>query len=183
MVFKTGRTIRPDHKAIKNYKKRTLEPDQKTSPKVRKRKITTHQIPFRRQPLPKTDTQPLSKLDNFFNIIKDGTWHILTQLSKKLELPTEQLTKISEILSEQGLIQYQEEAGCVKANPEWKPILSEEEEKEKLAHKPTTGTIIIPPEESVTIQNVRITNVTEKEVELWIKVCKKFTEIAISKIN
>ena len=130
--------------------------------------------------MPKIDTQVSSKLDNFFNIIKDGTWHSLTQLSKKLSLPTEQLTKISEILSEQGLIQYQEEARWVKANPEWRPILSEEE---KLEHKPTTGTIIIPPEESITIQNVQITNVTQKEVELWIKVCKKSTEIAISKIN
>jgi len=123
----------------------------------------------------------LSKLDDFLNLIKDGTWHSLTQLSKELSLPTEQLAKISETLSEQGLIQYREEAGCVRIDPEWSPVLSEANEEEA-EHKPTVGTVIIPSQESVTIQNVRITNVTEKEVELWIRVCKKLTEIAIGKI-
>jgi len=123
----------------------------------------------------------LSKLDDFLNLIKDGTWHSLTQLSKELSLPTEQLAKISETLSEQGLIQYREEAGCVRIDPEWSPILSEANEEEA-EHKPAVGTVIIPSQESVTIQNVRITNVTEKEVELWIRVCKKLTEIAIGKI-
>jgi hypothetical protein len=122
----------------------------------------------------------LSKLDDFLNLIKDGTWHSLTELSKELLLPTEQLAKISETLSEQGLIQYREEARLVRINPEWSPVISEADEEE-VEHKPTVGTVIIPSQESVTIQNVRITNVTEKEVELWIKVCKKLTEIAISK--
>ena len=122
----------------------------------------------------------MSKLDDFLNLIKDGTWHSLTQLSKELSLPTEQLAKISETLSEQGLIQYREEAGCVRIDPEWSPVLSEANEEEA-EHKPTVGTVIIPSQESVTIQNIRITNVTEKEVELWIKVCKRLTEIAISK--
>lgn len=124
----------------------------------------------------------MSKLDNFLSLIKDGTWHSLTQLSKKLSLPTQQLTKISEILSEKEIIHYQEKANWVKINPEWSPLLSGNEE-EKPEHKPTIGTIIIPPQESVTIQNVQITNVTEKEVELWIRVCRKATEIAISKVT
>ena len=127
--------------------------------------------------------KPLSKLDSFFNLIKDGEWHSLTQLSKELSLPNEQLTKISEILSEQGLIRYREEAGLVKFDLEWSSILSEDEPEEKVEHKPTVGTFIIPSQGSVTIQNVQITNVTEKEVELWIKVRKEFTEIAISKIT
>jgi len=125
----------------------------------------------------------LSKLESFFNLIKDGEWHSLAQLSKELSLPNEQLAKISEILSEQGLIQYREEAGLVKFDLEWSFILSENEPEEKVEHKPTVGTFIIPSQESVTIQNVQITNVTEKEVELWIKAHKKFTEIAISKIT
>jgi len=125
----------------------------------------------------------LSKLDSFFNLIKDGTWHSLTQLSKELSLPNEQLAKISEILSEEGLIQYREEAGLIKVDLESSSILSENDPEEKVEHKPTVGTLIIPSQESVTIQNVQITNVTEKEVELWIKVRKEFTEIAIGKIT
>jgi len=123
----------------------------------------------------------LSKLDDFLDLIKDGAWHSLTQLSEELSLPTEQLAKISETLSEEGLIQYREETGWVRVNPEWSPLLSEADEEEA-KHKPSVGTVIIPSQESVTIQNVRITNVTGKEIELWLRVCKKLTEIAISKI-
>jgi len=122
----------------------------------------------------------LSKLDDFLNLIKDGAWHSLTELSKELSLPTEQLAKISETLSEQGLLLYREETGWVRMNSEWSPLLSEAGEEEA-EHKPTVGTVIVPSQESVTIQNVRITNVTQKEVELWIRICKKLIEIAISK--
>jgi len=124
----------------------------------------------------------LSKLDDFLDLIKDGAWHSLTQLSEKLSLPTEQLAKISETLSEQGLIQYREEAKWVRINSEWSPLLSEANNEEEAEHKPTVGTVIIPSQESVKIQNVRITNVTEKEVELWVRVCKKLMEIAISNV-
>jgi len=124
----------------------------------------------------------LSKLDDFLDLIKDGAWHSLTQLSEKLSLPTEQLAKISETLSEQGLIQYREEARWVRINSEWSPLLSEANNEEEAEHKPTVGTVIIPSKESVKIQNVRITNVTEKEVELWVRVCKKLMEIAISNV-
>jgi len=124
----------------------------------------------------------LSKLDDFLDLIKDGAWHSLTQLSEKLSLPTEQLAKISETLSEQGLIQYREEARWVRINSEWSPLLSEANNEEEAEHKPTVGTVIIPSQESVKIQNVRITNVTEKEVELWVRVCKKLMEIAISNV-
>jgi hypothetical protein len=48
--------------------------------------------------------------DDFLSLIKDETWHSFTRLSKELLLPTEQLAKISEFLSEQGVMQYQEEA-------------------------------------------------------------------------
>jgi len=149
---------------------------QKTRPKVPKPKIG-----YKLNSLPMEESS--SKLDSFFNLIKDGEWHSLTQLSKELSLPNEQLAKIAEILSEQGIIQYREEAGLVKFDLEWSSVLSENEPEEKVEHKPPVGTFIIPSQESVTIQNVQITNVTEKEVELWIKVRKKFTEIAISKIT
>lgn len=125
----------------------------------------------------------MSKLDSFFSLIKDGTWHSLTELSKELSLPTEQLAKISEILSEQGLIEYREEAGLVKVDLESSSILSEDDQEKKVEHKPVVGTFLLPSQESVKIQNTQITNVTEKEVELWIKVRKKFTKIAISKIT
>lgn len=123
----------------------------------------------------------MTKLDAFLDSIKNGIWHSLTQLSRKLSLPLNQLTEISKSLDEKGLIEYEERAQWVKINPEWELLLSGEEEK--VDHKPTIGTVIIPPQQSVKIQDVHITNVTSLDVELWIKVCNKLMELAISKIG
>ena len=119
--------------------------------------------------------------DEFLDSIKNGKWHSLTQLSRRLTLPLNQLVEISESLCEKGLIKYEKKAQWVKINPEWELFLSGEEEK--VDHKPAVGTIIIPPRQSVRIQNVHITNITSLDIELWMKVCKKLTELAISKID
>ena len=45
------------------------------------------------------------------------------------------------------------------------------------------GTIIIPKEHTIIVQNTRISNLTEEELELEIKMDKKIKEIAIKKLN
>jgi len=50
-------------------------------------------------------------------------------------------------------------------------------------HKPTTATIIIPPKETFNLQNLHITNITDQELELWMKTCKELTKLAVSKIG
>lgn len=123
----------------------------------------------------------MTKQYEFLDSIKNGVWHSLTQLSKQLSLPLDQLDEISKLLHERGLITYKEEDRWVKINPEWELFFSGEEEQVNC--KPAVGTVIIPPRESIRIQDVHITNVTSLDVELWIKVCKKLMELAISKID
>lgn len=120
-------------------------------------------------------------LDEFLDSIKNGTWHSLTRLSRRLSIPRDQLAEISKSLAERGLIRYEEGSRLVKINPEWKLLLSGEEER--VDHKLVVGTVIIPPRESVKIQDVHITNATSLDIELWIKVCNKLLELAISKIE
>lgn len=121
----------------------------------------------------------VTKLDDFLNLIKNGTWHSLTQLSRKISLPLNQLAEISKSLDEKGFIKYRERSQIVKINPEW----SLDREEEGGGQKPMVGTVIIPPQQSIRIQNVHITNVTGLDVELWIKVCEELMEVAISKIE
>lgn len=122
----------------------------------------------------------MTKSDEFLDSIKNGTWHSLTELSRELSLSPNQLVEISKLLDEKNLIKYKEGSQMVKINPKWEVLYGEEEEAD---HKPTIGTIIIPPRQNVRIQNIRITNVTNLDVELWIRVCEKLMELAISKIE
>ena len=123
----------------------------------------------------------VTKLEEFLDSIKNGMWHSLAQLSSKLSLPFDRLAEISKSLHEKGIVKYEERGQWVKIDPEWEFLLSGEEEK--VDHKPTIGTVIIPPQQGVRIQDVQITNGTSLDVELWIKVCEKLTEVAISKIE
>lgn len=124
----------------------------------------------------------MAKLDKFFDSIKDGVWHSLDELSRELSLQVDQLVEVSESLAEKGLVKYDESRRWVKMVPGWESFLSEGEEKAE-DHKPAVGTVILPPQESVRIQDTRITNATSLDVELWIKVCKKLTKLAISKVE
>jgi len=123
----------------------------------------------------------VTELDEFLGSIKNGTWHSLKQLSRRLSIPLDQLAEISKSLAERGLIKYEEGSRLVKINPEWELLLSEEEEK--VDHKPAVGTVILPPRQSVKIQDVHITNATSLDIELWIKICNKLMDLAISKIE
>ena len=51
--------------------------------------------------------------------------------------------------------------------------------EEKLA----VGTIIVPPKGSITIQDVVIRNLTDIELEFWVRLNEKLKELAVSKIR
>jgi len=124
----------------------------------------------------------LGIVDDFLDKIKNGAWHSLIELSKILHIPVEQLMEISKSLSEQGLIKYEEKAKWIKIDPDWKTFISNEEEKEIPEHKPTVGTVIIPSKKSLSIQNLQISNITDKDLELLLRICNKSLELAISRI-
>ena len=163
---------------------RTKETDQKTSLNNQpKGSQTIKQTPpttiIRR-------TKTVTKLDDLLDTLKDEKWHSLTTLAKTLNIPPAQLEQITTQLAQQNIIQHQKQINYIKINPNWKTILTQPEEEAITplsTHKPSLATLIIPPQETITIQNIKITNTTNKDLELWIKTCKKLTELAITKIE
>lgn len=69
----------------------------------------------------------MSKLDEFPELLKDGTWHNLTSIAETLKLTLDTLEKTAETLAKQDLIRHNPEAKKVKISPEWIALLAEEE--------------------------------------------------------
>ena len=124
----------------------------------------------------------MPKMERLIELLKDGKWHSLEEIAEKTETTPEKLEELLETLSEYQLIRYDKELKAAKLNLTWKKLEVEEkfkEEKEKMA----LGTIIIPKEHTIIVQNTRISNLTKEELELEIKMDKKIKEIAIRKLN
>ena len=124
----------------------------------------------------------MPKMERLIELLKDGKWHSLEEIAEKTEVTPEKLEELLETLSEYQLIRYDKELKAAKLNLTWKKLEVEEkfkEEKEKMA----LGTIIIPKEHTIIVQNTRISNLTKEELELEIKMDKKIKEIAIRKLN
>jgi len=69
-------------------------------------------------------------LEEFFTVIKDGTWHNIEELSDKLDLSLTRLVKISNFLSQHGLLKYEEESNKIRLEPKWRLLLPQEEPTE-----------------------------------------------------
>jgi hypothetical protein len=65
-------------------------------------------------------------IEKFFKILKDGEWHDLTDLAVQIEVQTNKLTELSQFLSKQGIILYEEKAQRIKIKPEWQNLLPDE---------------------------------------------------------
>ena len=62
----------------------------------------------------------------------------------------------------------------------------EEEElafPEEVEEKPAVGTIIVPPKGSIAIQDMVIRNLTDVDLEFWLRLNEELKELAVSKIG
>ena len=118
----------------------------------------------------------LATPQDFLDLLKDETWHSIKEIAEKLNLSIEQTANLAKVLAQQNLIQSKEKAGWLKINPEYKTLLTTQP---KPQYKPTIGSIILPSEETITIQDVQITNITDTNLELLIKTCRKQTKLGI----
>jgi hypothetical protein len=121
----------------------------------------------------------LPRLDYFLDQVNDDTWHNLTDLSKKLNIPERRLALLSKLLSETNIIEYEPKENKVLLKKEWSNLLKKTEEQEDLK-RPALGTVVLPPRKTIYLQKIQITNLTEKELELGFRVNKELEEIAIS---
>lgn len=116
-------------------------------------------------------------IEKFFSVIKDGEWHRADELSNQLGVQTSKLLEFSKLLSEHGLLKYEEKTGKIKIESVWKLLLPEQDELTET--KTTVATFIIPPETSIDIQSTHISNVSNVEVEVNLRIDSKIKEVAI----
>jgi hypothetical protein len=62
-------------------------------------------------------------IETFFTAIKDGVWHELNELSTQLDIPLIKLIELSKFLSNNNLIEYEENKQMIKLNPLWESLL------------------------------------------------------------
>jgi len=130
-----------------------------------------------------------SKLDQLLNQLKNQKWHSPTLLATQLNIPQTTIEQILETLQAKNIIQINPQTKWIKLNPEYANILTEEEAAEEETapqlqpHKPTLATVIIPPKQDITIQNLHLTNTTQQTLEIHIRTCQKQTQIAINKLD
>lgn len=115
---------------------------------------------------------------DILSVIEEEETYNIKQLAKKLETQVEQLEKILNELSDHNLVQYNQQTGKVTLST-WLMNLNREAEN----IKPATGTVILPKNQEIKIQDITIGNFTEKDLELNIRLKAKKKEIAISEIT
>jgi transglutaminase/protease-like cytokinesis protein 3 len=111
--------------------------------------------------------------------IDDGEWHTLTEVAKELEWPIQRVLKVTRYLAQGRFIHYDEQTEKVKIQPWVRKYPRGEWIKPS---KRSTGTVLIPPDGSVTLQETVIYNTLEAEVEVNFMVLdERLAELLITK--
>ena len=92
-------------------------------------------------------------------------------------IQTSKLVDLSKLLSEKGLLKYEENEHRIRIEPVWKLLLPEEDDPSEL--KTTVATFILSPETSIDVQSTRITNLSNTELEIDLQINGTIKEIAI----
>lgn len=116
-------------------------------------------------------------IGTFFAAIKNGTWHSIDQLSSQLAISTVKLEELSRFLSNSGLIKYEEKNRRIKIQPMWTFLLPNEEELK--IPKLIVANFVIPPHASIDIQSTHISNMSNVEVEVTLRMDNKIREVAM----
>ena len=124
----------------------------------------------------------MSKLDQFLNLVNDGAWHSLNKLAKQIDIPRQKLATISKLLSEINLVEYEPQKRRVKIKSQWQKVLGTTEE-ELESERAATATVLLPPKKSINLQGIQVTNLTEKELEIGMRINKKLDELAIDTLE
>jgi hypothetical protein len=119
----------------------------------------------------------LSTVDILTLLEEHGTFD-LKQLAKKLEMPLEQLEELVRTLSEHELLDYNPKTGKLKLPP-WLANINKQIEE----LKPSTGAIIVPRYQEITVQDVTVGNFTKNDLELKVRFGPRLKEIAICDVG
>ena len=115
-------------------------------------------------------------IDRFFAAIKKGGWHSIDELSDQLGISTSKLEELSKFLSERGLITYREKNRKIKIQPLWRLLLPEEQ----CDPKATATTFMIRPQASIDVQSTHISNISNVELAVSVRIDKKIRQVTIA---
>ena len=116
-------------------------------------------------------------IDRFFADIKNGGWHSIDELSDKLEISTSKLEELSKFLSERDLIKYEEKNRRIKIQPLWRLLLPEEQPNDP---KAIVATFMIPPQASIDVQSTHISNISNVELAVSVRIDNKIRDVTIA---
>ena len=117
----------------------------------------------------------LSTLDILAAVEEEESYNI-RELAKKLGIPQPQLERILRDLAKKGVLEYDDKTKQARI-PQW--IANLDKEIEEI--KPAVGTIILPKNQNITIQDLTIGNLTDTDLELNVTLRARQKEIAICK--
>lgn len=128
-----------------------------------------------------------AKLEKLLSHLNDNVWHNVDEVVNVLEIPQNKFQQIIKLLTETDMIYYNSATNQIKLNQDWKmPFIIHKETNPETPiqlENAAVGTIIIPPQKTLIIQCTRITNLTDTSLELEIRIDKKLSEIAITKLQ
>lgn len=120
-------------------------------------------------------------IDTFFTAIKTGTWHNINDLSTQLSIPTTKLYELTKYLADCGIIEYHENTKTIKLTTIWNMLLPKEEKPQNT--KPNIANFVISPHNSIDLQSTHISNLSNIEIEITLRIDKQIKEIAIDISN
>jgi DNA-binding transcriptional regulator YhcF (GntR family) len=100
------------------------------------------------------------------------------ELAKKLGVPMDQLERILHEMMKKNVIEYNRQTGKVKLS-RWIARLSKELENTK----PAAGTIILPRNQEIKLQDILVGNFTGADLELMVRLKTNRKEIAICTVT
>jgi len=117
----------------------------------------------------------------FLYSIDDGEWHSLSDVARDLDWPMERVVKAAEYFSQGRIIHYDEEKGQVRLQA-W--LMKFPRGEWVKPGKRSTGSVIISPEGTVTLQETMIQNWLDFDIEVGFRVVdEKLEELVISKLE
>jgi hypothetical protein len=64
------------------------------------------------------------KIENFFDVLKDGDWHNISELADQIKIPVDKLADFSRVISkEEGIIEYRKKNQQIKIASKWQSLL------------------------------------------------------------
>jgi hypothetical protein len=110
--------------------------------------------------------------------IEEGETLSDIELAKKLDIPMDQLEKILTDMMEKSVVEYDKQSGKIRLSG-WIANLGKELE----TVRPATGSIVLPKNQEVKLQDVVIGNYTSSDLELLVRLRTNRKEIALRNIS